>query len=88
MRMQESTTVLFSTGRTPGKPMQTGQQLVFGSAPNSFLQAQNIFVLVFSSAWISRPTTSSYSLMRAPSPDGRRHADFSYPYAARRHTRR
>src|SRR5438477_7896407 len=51
----------FGTGRVPGCPRQIGQTLVFGSAPNSFRQAQNILVAVESSTWHSRPMTVSRS---------------------------
>ena len=43
----------------PGRPRQTGHTLVLGSAPVFVLQEQNIFDLVFSSAWTSRPMTVS-----------------------------
>ena len=37
------------TGSDPGCPRQTGQVRVFGSAPNSLRQPQNILVRVLSS---------------------------------------
>ena len=49
----------FGTGSVPGCPRQTGQVWVFGSAPNAFVHAQNIFVRVFSSTWHSSPMTAS-----------------------------
>ncbi len=50
---------LFATGSEPGRPRQTGQTWVFGSAPKIVEQPQNIFVLVPSSTWVSRPITGS-----------------------------
>ena len=46
-----------TTGSAPGRPRQTGQVWVFGSAPKSVAQPQNIFDLVPSSTWVSRPNT-------------------------------
>ena len=40
--------LLFSTGSTPGMPMQTGQVRVFASSPNAVSQPQKILVLVWS----------------------------------------
>jgi len=37
-----STTLLLRTGSEPGRPMQTGQICVLGSAPNLVLHAQKI----------------------------------------------
>ena len=34
----------FTTGSEPGRPRQTGQVWVFGSAPNVVMQPQNILV--------------------------------------------
>ena len=59
---------LFSTGREPGIPVQTGHVCVFGAPPNSVLQEQKIFVLVASSTWTSRPITVSYCLLIFLSP--------------------
>jgi hypothetical protein len=44
--MANSTTFLFSTGRAPGIPRQTGQVCELGSAPNFVEQPQNILVSV------------------------------------------
>src|SRR5437016_12660 len=55
-----STAALFGTGRLPGSPRQTGQHWVFGGAPNSVLQPQNILLAVSSSACTSMPMTGSY----------------------------
>src|SRR5437588_2002253 len=55
-----STAARFGTGRLPGRPRQTGQHGVFGGAPNSVLQPQNILLAVSSSAWTSMPITASY----------------------------
>ena len=41
--MANSTTFLFSTGKTPGNPAQTGQVLLLGSRPNLVEQPQKIF---------------------------------------------
>ena len=49
----------FTTGSEPGRPRQTGQTWVFGSAPKAVGQPQNILVLVPSSTWVSRPITGS-----------------------------
>src|SRR5262245_27455346 len=51
------------TGSAPGRPRQTGQVCVLGGAPNSSGQPQNIFVLVWSWTWISRPMTVSNSVV-------------------------
>ena len=59
---------LFGTGSAPGRPRHTGQVCVFGAAPNSSLQPQNIFVVsVVSSAWISSPMTASQSFRTSSS---------------------
>src|SRR5438094_2350395 len=55
-----STAARLATGRLPGSPRQTGQHCVFGGAPNSVLQPQNILLAVSSSACTSMPTTGSY----------------------------
>ena len=39
----------FTTGNAPGSAKQTGQVWVFGSAPKTVEQPQNIFDSVFSS---------------------------------------
>ena len=49
----------FATGSAPGRPRQTGQVWVLGSAPNSVEQPQNIFETVPSSTCVSRPITGS-----------------------------
>ena len=49
----------FGTGSEPGSPRHTGQTFVFGGAPNSLRQPQNIFVAVESSTWHSSPITDS-----------------------------
>ena len=53
----------FGTGSEPGRPRHTGQTFEFGGAPNSLRQPQNIFVVVESSTWHSRPITLSKSVM-------------------------
>ena len=58
--MASSMAFLLVTGRTPGWPVQTGQILVLGVAPNLVEQPQNILLSVKSWAWISRPITVSY----------------------------
>ena len=45
--MAKVTAFLFKTGSTPGMPVQTGQVLALGGAPNFVEQLQNIFVSVF-----------------------------------------
>ena len=57
--MADSTPIRFSAGSAPGRPRQTGQTWVLGSAPNTVEQPQNILVAVFSSTWTSRPITGS-----------------------------
>jgi hypothetical protein len=59
-RMAYSTTFLFSTGKAPGNPRQTGQVWEFGSEPNFVEQPQKIFELVRSWAWTSSPITTWY----------------------------
>jgi hypothetical protein len=56
----------FTTGSEPGRPRQTGQVWVFGSAPKAVRQPQNILVVVPSSTCVSSPKTGSY-LCSAPS---------------------
>src|SRR5581483_2081988 len=51
----------FTTGRAPGKPRQTEQVWMLRGSPKDSSQPQNIFVLVLSCTWISRPMTGSYS---------------------------
>src|SRR5439155_26803628 len=53
----------FATGKTPGKPRQTGQTRVLGGAPNSLAQPHHIFDLVFNWTCVSRPMTASYSMV-------------------------
>ena len=49
MRIADSTAFALTTGSAPGRPRHTGQVWVFGSAPNSVEQPQNIFDFVLSS---------------------------------------
>ena len=58
--MADSTPIALTTGSEPGRPRQVGQVCELGSAPSSVEQPQNIFVLVPSSTWTSRPMTGSY----------------------------
>jgi hypothetical protein len=46
IRIVDSIPMAFATGKDPGKPKQVGQVCVFGSAPNSVEQPQNIFEFV------------------------------------------
>src|SRR6185437_7544442 len=55
-----STAFSFNTGNAPGRPRQTGQTFVFGSAPNLFAQPQNALVAVSNWTCTSRPITGSY----------------------------
>jgi hypothetical protein len=59
IRMADSIALPFTTGNEPGRPRQTGQVCVFGSAPKALTQPQNILDAVFSSTWTSRPSTGS-----------------------------
>ena len=59
MRIADSTAASLSTGSEPGRPRQTGQTWVLGSAPNSLAQPQNILVAVDSSTCTSKPSTGS-----------------------------
>jgi hypothetical protein len=59
MRIVYSIAVRFTTGSEPGRPRQTGQVWLLGSAPKVVTQPQNILVLVPSSTWVSRPITGS-----------------------------
>src|SRR5437762_2954471 len=52
--------VAFAVGSAPGRPRHTGQTCVFGGAPKSVAQPQNIFDAVPSSTWVSSPITGSY----------------------------
>ena len=58
--MVDSMAFSLATGSAPGRPRHTGQVCVFGSAPNSVEQPQNIFDTVPSSTCVSRPKTGSY----------------------------
>src|SRR5256885_9622428 len=66
MRIVYSIAVRFTTGSEPGRPRQTGQVWLLGSAPKVVTQPQNILVLVPSSTWVSRPITGSYRSIAAP----------------------
>ncbi len=57
--MADSTAVPLTTGSEPGSPRQVGQTCVFGSAPKTVAQPQNIFEAVPSSTCTSRPITGS-----------------------------
>ena len=61
MRTVDSIAFSLTTGSAPGRPRQTGQVWVFGSAPNAVAQPQNILLAVPSSTWVSRPMTGSNS---------------------------
>ncbi len=63
MRMAYSTATRLITGIAPGRARQVGHTWVFGSAPNSVRQPQNIFVAVPSSTCTSRPSTGSNAAM-------------------------
>src|SRR3982751_2327059 len=69
IRMVASIASRLAAGSAPGRPRQTGQTWVLGSAPNPVRQPQNIFVFVPSSTCVSRPMTGSYRLI-ASSEDG------------------
>ena len=57
--MADSTALALTTGSDPGRPRQTGQTCVLGSAPKTVEQPQNILDAVFSSTWTSRPRAGS-----------------------------
>ena len=59
IRIVDSIACSFATGSAPGRPRQTGQVCVFGSAPNTVEQPQNIFDAVPSSTCVSSPITGS-----------------------------
>ena len=52
----------FITGSAPGKPRHTGQVCVFGAAPYSTGQPQNILLRVLSCTWTSRPMVGMYEI--------------------------
>ncbi len=58
-RMASSTAFSLTTGSVPGRPRVTGSTLVLGSSPKRLGAPENILVAVASSAWTSRPHTSS-----------------------------
>src|SRR5512135_3379182 len=66
-RIAYSTAVWLTTGSVPGMPEQIGHTAVLGAADvlSTTSQAQNIFDLVCSSAWTSRPMTGSYSMRKS-----------------------
>src|SRR4029078_10823429 len=53
----------FITGNAPGSPRQTGQVCVFGSAPNSTGEPQNILDRVLSCTCTSRPSVAMYFIL-------------------------
>jgi hypothetical protein len=59
IRTADSSAFSLSTGSAPGRPRQTGHTWVFGAAPKTVEQPQNILVTVLSSTWTSRPSTGS-----------------------------
>ena len=59
IRIVDSTATRLSTGSDPGSPRHVGQTWLFGSAPNSVAQPQNIFDAVPSSICTSSPRTGS-----------------------------
>jgi len=61
IRIADSIAVAFTAGRAPGSPRQTGQVLLFGSAPKWLAQPQNILDAVLSSTCTSSPSTGSNS---------------------------
>ena len=65
IRIVYSIAIRFTTGSEPGRPRQTGQTWLLGSAPKAVAQPQNILVLVPSSTWVSRPITGSYRSIAA-----------------------
>src|SRR3989344_2815256 len=58
--MTKFTASRFIVGNVPGCARQIGQTLTFGLSKSSLRHRQNIFVLVFSSACISRPIVGLY----------------------------
>ena len=48
-KVMNSIAFLFGTGKAPGKPMQVGHKLMFGSSVSTTAHLQNIFVFVFNS---------------------------------------
>ncbi len=62
IRIVDSIATSLGTGSEPGRPRQTGQTWVLGSAPNVVGQPQNIFDTVPSSTCVSSPITGSYRL--------------------------
>src|SRR3990170_6994509 len=60
VRIANSTAFLLRTGKTPGRPRQTGQVWELGASPNRVLQPQKIFDAVRSWACTSSPITASY----------------------------
>src|ERR1700693_17049 len=60
-----STAFRVRTGRTPGRPRQTGQTWLFGAAPNEALHPQKSLDRVNIWACTSSPMTISYFIGRA-----------------------
>src|SRR5258705_9850133 len=58
----------FGIGSGPGNPRHTGHTCVLGGAPNAVEQPQNIFDLVRSCTWVSRPITVSQPALITPRP--------------------
>src|SRR5208283_3189204 len=59
-RVANSTARSLRTGKAPGRPRQTGQTWVFGSAPKRLAQPQKALLSVRSWTWTSSPMTGSY----------------------------
>src|SRR5215212_11772087 len=59
IRIADSIALALTTGSDPGRPRQTGQVWVLGSAPKAVEQPQNILDAVLSSTCTSRPSTGS-----------------------------
>ena len=77
MRIADSTALRFTTGSEPGRPRHVGQTCVFGSAPNSVGQPQNILVFVSSSTCTSSPSIGSKLLDDLVEVDQRRTSERS-----------
>jgi hypothetical protein len=59
-----SSTFSLSTGRVPGRPMQTGSIWVFGGAPKAVALLEKILERVLSWQCTSSPITASYCTLQ------------------------
>jgi hypothetical protein len=75
--MAYSKAFLFSVGKEPGRPKQTGQVCEFGGAPNSVEQEQKSFDSVLSCTCTSNPILTMKFILKNHITEGRGRATSS-----------